>query len=36
MSEKIVTIAVLLKEQGYAAGQFGQNHLGDLKSIVTM
>ncbi|HVY05637.1 MAG TPA: arylsulfatase [Burkholderiales bacterium] len=29
MSEKIVTIAALLKEQGYATGQFGKNHLGD-------
>ena len=36
MNEKIVTITVLLKEQGYAAGQFGSNHSGDLKSIVTM
>ncbi len=24
------TIAVLLKDQGYATGQFGKNHLGDL------
>jgi len=23
------TIAVLLKDQGYATGQFGKNHLGD-------
>jgi arylsulfatase len=30
MNEKIVTIAALLKEQGYATGQFGKNHLGDL------
>jgi arylsulfatase len=29
MSTKIVTIAALLKEQGYATGQFGKNHLGD-------
>ncbi|GAB3766433.1 arylsulfatase [Ramlibacter monticola] len=29
MSEKIVTIAALLKAQGYATGQFGKNHLGD-------
>src|SRR5512145_3390242 len=29
MSEKIVTIAALLKERGYATGQFGKNHLGD-------
>src|SRR5215212_6432426 len=30
MNEKIVTIAALLKEEGYATGQFGKNHLGDL------
>src|SRR5215475_6122711 len=30
MNEKIVTIATLLKDQGYATGQFGKNHLGDL------
>ena len=30
MSDKIVTIAALLKNQGYATGQFGKNHLGDL------
>ena len=24
-----VTLATLLKEQGYATGQFGKNHLGD-------
>src|SRR6478609_210149 len=29
MTEKAVTIATLLKEQGYATGQFGKNHLGD-------
>lgn len=29
LSEKDPTIAVLLKEQGYATGQFGKNHLGD-------
>jgi arylsulfatase len=29
MSDKLVTIAALLKEQGYATGQFGKNHLGD-------
>jgi arylsulfatase len=29
MSEKLVTIAALLKERGYATGQFGKNHLGD-------
>jgi arylsulfatase A-like enzyme len=30
MSEKLVTIAACLKNQGYATGQFGKNHLGDL------
>lgn len=30
MPENIVTIAALLKNQGYATGQFGKNHLGDL------
>jgi arylsulfatase len=34
MSEKIVTIAALLKEQGYATGQFGKNHLGDLNEML--
>jgi arylsulfatase len=34
MSEKIVTIAALLKEQGYATGQFGKNHLGDLNDML--
>jgi len=29
ISEKDPTIAALLKEQGYATGQFGKNHLGD-------
>ena len=29
MNDKLVTIAALLKEQGYATGQFGKNHLGD-------
>src|ERR1700710_273805 len=28
--ESIVTIPALLKNQGYATGQFGKNHLGDL------
>ena len=27
--EEDPTIAVLLKDQGYATGQFGKNHLGD-------
>ena len=34
MNEKLVTIAALLKEQGYATGQFGKNHLGDLNSML--
>lgn len=34
MSEKIVTTAALLKEQGYATGQFGKNHLGDLNHML--
>jgi arylsulfatase A-like enzyme len=35
MSEKIVTIAALLKEQSYATGHFGKNHLGDLNHMPT-
>lgn len=34
MSEKLVTIAACLKNQGYATGQFGKNHLGDLNSML--
>jgi arylsulfatase len=34
MNEKIVTIAALLKNQGYATGQFGKNHLGDLNHML--
>ena len=34
MQEKTVTIAALLKEQGYATGQFGKNHLGDLNKYL--
>jgi len=34
MSDKLVTIAALLKEQGYATGQFGKNHLGDLNHML--
>jgi arylsulfatase len=34
MREDIVTIAALLKEQGYATGQFGKNHLGDLNHML--
>src|ERR671913_330945 len=34
MNEKIVTIAALLKNEGYATGQFGKNHLGDLNHML--
>jgi arylsulfatase A-like enzyme len=34
MSDKLVTIAALLKEQGYATGQFGKNRLGDLNHML--
>src|SRR4026207_383713 len=34
MSDKLVTIAALLKEQGSATGQFGKNHLGDLNHML--
>ena len=34
MSEKLVTIAACLKNQGYATGQFGKNHLGDLNDML--
>src|ERR1700721_1312039 len=34
MNEKLVTIAACLKNQGYATGQFGKNHLGDLNSML--
>jgi arylsulfatase len=34
MNEKLVTIAALLKNQGYATGQFGKNHLGDLNHML--
>jgi arylsulfatase A-like enzyme len=30
----IITIAAVLKNQGYATGQFGKNHLGDLNSML--
>jgi arylsulfatase len=34
MNDKLVTIAALLKEQGYTTGQFGKNHLGDLNHML--
>jgi arylsulfatase len=34
MKEDIVTIAACLKNQGYATGQFGKNHLGDLNRML--
>jgi arylsulfatase len=34
MPDNIVTIAVLLKNQGYTTGQFGKNHLGDLNKFL--
>ena len=34
MSDKIVTIAALLKTRGYATGQFGKNHLGDRNEML--
>ncbi|MBJ7515241.1 MAG: sulfatase-like hydrolase/transferase, partial [Stenotrophomonas sp.] len=34
MNEKIVTIAALLKNEGYTTGQFGKNHLGDLNHML--
>src|SRR4026208_671863 len=34
MSDKLITIAAALKEQGYATGQFGKNHLGDLNEML--
>jgi arylsulfatase A-like enzyme len=34
MSEKLLTIAGALKNQGYATGQFGKNHLGDLNQML--
>ncbi|PHS38947.1 MAG: arylsulfatase [Sulfurovum sp.] len=34
ISEKDPTIAELLKDQGYATGQFGKNHLGDRDEML--
>ena len=34
MPDFALTIAAALKEQGYATGQFGKNHLGDLNKYL--
>ena len=34
MPDGVVTIADLLKDQGYTTGQFGKNHLGDLNHML--
>lgn len=34
LQERDVTIAELMKEEGYMTGQFGKNHLGDLDSML--
>ena len=34
MTEKAITIAGALKNQGYSTGQFGKNHLGDLNHML--
>lgn len=34
MPDKAVTLASALKTQGYATGQFGKNHLGDLNKYL--
>jgi arylsulfatase A-like enzyme len=34
MPEAAVTLATVLKAQGYATGQFGKNHLGDLNKFL--
>ena len=34
MPDKAVTIAAVLKSMGYATGQFGKNHLGDLNKYL--
>jgi arylsulfatase len=34
MEEHIVTVTACLKNQGYATGQFGKNHLGDLNRML--
>ena len=34
MPAQAMTIATALKEQGYATGQFGKNHLGDMNEFL--
>src|SRR5271167_2814505 len=34
MNEQLITIAACMKNQGYATGQFGKNHLGDLNHML--
>jgi arylsulfatase len=34
MNDKLITIAGALKNQGYATGQFGKNHLGDMNHML--
>ncbi len=34
MPDKAATLASALKAQGYATGQFGKNHLGDLNKFL--
>jgi arylsulfatase len=34
MPDEAVTLATVLKAQGYATGQFGKNHLGDLNKFL--
>ena len=34
MPDAAVTLATVLKAQGYATGQFGKNHLGDLNKFL--
>jgi len=34
MTDKAITIAGALKNQGYTTGQFGKNHLGDLNHML--
>ena len=34
MPDQAVTLATVLKSLGYATGQFGKNHLGDLDKFL--